>query len=249
MKLFDEFHFGVIPLLALLWLVMALGLRRYPTLARTSLHASLRAGLQVLALGVALGVIFDHDSWFANLLALTLMLLFATLEGKNTPLRRYPRAILFVVMTLSLLLALTLGLLTQTLSPHSREFIPLSGMILGNSLSAYLLAASILQEQLVGNLPAIKGRIALGIPLHLATQEERDRALEKALIPILNNLRNLGVIFIPGAMTGMILAGLDPIKAASLQLSIMILLLFGSLSACYILTRFLYREIFCIYQV
>lgn len=246
MKLLEGFHLGTGALLLLALLVILFLWRSHPLLARQSLIASSRALIQISLLGVALLWIFEHDSWFFNLIALLLMLLFASLEAKESGFSRRPRLILFLVLGGSSLIALPLGLLTQTLSGSSREFIPIAGMVVGNSLSAYLLCAKTLQEQLLGNLPLIEGKLALGDTLAHATQEERQRTMERAMLPLLNSLKNLGVIFIPGAMTGMLLAGFEPMQAASLQLSIMLLLFFGSLSACYITSHYLYKEVFYI---
>ncbi len=81
MKLLEGFHLGTGALLLLALLVILFLWRSHPLLARQSLIASSRALIQISLLGVGLLWIFEHDSWFFNLIALLLMLLFASLEA------------------------------------------------------------------------------------------------------------------------------------------------------------------------
>ena len=119
-------------------------------------------------------------------------------------------------------LAYALQLLGPTTSP--RVWIPVSGMLFGNTLTAVSLAASTLTNELVTHADAVEWRLCRGATAPEALQPLREATAFAALTPALNMLRVAGIIHIPGMMTGQILAGQPPYQAAAYQVLIFCLI-------------------------
>ena len=92
----------------------------------------------------------------------------------------------------------------------------------------------------------IEVALSLGLPSAMAMEEFGKEAVKAAIMPTLDRLKTLGVIFIPGAMTGLIMAGTDPIVAAEYQMIVYFMITGGgvitSLTAVYLLRKKVFTE-------
>jgi putative ABC transport system permease protein len=84
----------------------------------------------------------------------------------------------------------------------------------------------------------IEAYLALGAPPELAAADCLKQGLLSGLIPSIDNMKNLGLVWIPGVMTGMLLSGADPLEAASIQIAIFTAILAASLIASSLLLRY-----------
>lgn len=73
--------------------------------------------------------------------------------------------------------------------------------------------------------PQIEAGLALGASPRQCTQDLTRRAVRLAMVPVIDSTKTMGIVFLPGAMTGMILAGADPLQAVRLQVVVMFMLL------------------------
>ncbi|EEC42684.1 predicted protein [Phaeodactylum tricornutum CCAP 1055/1] len=105
-----------------------------------------------------------------------------------------------------------------------RTWIPVSGMLFGNVLTAATIAASSLTSQLVTQQNGIEWQLCRGASVKEALQETRRVAATNALTPVLNMLSVAGVVHVPGMMTGQLLAGQAPYQAAAYQVVIFFLI-------------------------
>ncbi len=106
-----------------------------------------------------------------------------------------------------------------------RYFIPLGGMIVGNGMNAISIALDRLFSGLRANRQAIEMILALGGTREEASRDVVREAVRAGMIPILNSMMTVGIVFLPGMMTGQILAGADPVSAIRYQIVIMLMLL------------------------
>lgn len=199
-------------LLAFLPVVVVLGLLWHWGLGYgKATYAMARMLLQLMLIGYALVYIFEADSSLIVLLVLLVMVLASGWIALNTvmPLRRA----LFPVTAFSLLVGggLTLALMTVVvlrLDPWymPRYMIPLGGMVFANALTSISLAAERLHTELEQGLGFI---------------EARNQAYQTALIPVINSLFAVGLVSLPGMMTGQILSGVSPFIAARYQIMVM----------------------------
>jgi putative ABC transport system permease protein len=105
-----------------------------------------------------------------------------------------------------------------------RYFLPLGGMVIGNSMNAIAIALERLLNDLKTNRKEVEMKLCLGADYKEATALLVANAMRAGMIPTINSMMTVGVVFIPGMMTGQILAGADPVLAIKYQIVVMIML-------------------------
>jgi putative ABC transport system permease protein len=203
--------------------------RRQLELERPLAEASLRALAQLVAVGYVLRVLFaDGTSIWWSVAWVVFMALFAgwTIDRR---VERVDGVLWLASGALGLSAVVTLGaVFALGIFPfESRYLVPIAGMMIGNPLKSGVLSVRRTVDELAEQRPAIEARVALGMPWREASRPFVRRALRDALTPQVETTRAVGLIFLPGAMTGLILAGVDPIDAVLVQAAIMFLILGG----------------------
>ena len=102
-----------------------------------------------------------------------------------------------------------------------RYFIPLGGMIMGNSMTSVALGAERLHSGLLGSSAEVEGALMLGATPADAARPFVKHAFGAAVLPTVNSMMGMGIVFLPGMMTGQILAGAEPVEAVKYQILIM----------------------------
>ena len=105
--------------------------------------------------------------------------------------------------------------------------VPVAGMLIGNSMKSAIVVSERLVEGLSEQRAEVEARLALGQPWVVASRPILRSVMRTALSPQIENTKALGIVFLPGAMTGLILAGVDPLDAVLVQLALMYLILGG----------------------
>jgi len=117
-------------------------------------------------------------------------------------------------------------------------FIPIAGMLIGNSMTGISLGLYTLMNGFKQELKKIEGLLMLGANHTEAMKFLVSQSFEAAIIPTLNSMIGMGIVFLPGMMTGQILSGTSPLIAISYQIAIMFGIL-GSVSmTVYLFLRF-----------
>lgn len=180
---------------------------------------SVRAFLQLVAVGYALKQIFDLQSVWLVLAALLVMILVGAHAAAGR-LRQIRRAftITFIAMTVGSAITLSIMLVFDIITMEARYIIPLGGMIISNAMNASALTAERIASDIRQNAAAVETALALGKSWRAASRPYQKAAVVAGMLPILNFLKTVGIVALPGAMTGMILAGVEPIEAILLQI-------------------------------
>ena len=110
-------------------------------------------------------------------------------------------------------------------SLDARTLIPLAGLMIGNSMTATVLVARRVFEELRDKRDEVEARLALGQTSWDAAAPYVRNSLRTALIPQIETTKAVGLVFLPGAMTGLILAGVDPFDAVLVQAAVMYVVL------------------------
>jgi putative ABC transport system permease protein len=179
---------------------------RWQSGARTAMYAMARMLGQLLLIGYVLIYIFDSSDW--RVIAVVLMVML-TASGWIAILHALGAITVGGVLTLALVTQLVIGV-EPWFSP--RFVVPLAGMTLAGSMNAVSLAADRFQAEISGGTDYLQAR---------------QRSFRTALIPIINSLFAVGLVALPGMMTGQILAGVSPLIAAKYQIVVMTML-FGA---------------------
>ncbi len=204
--------------IAILPVVIVIGIMfRWSAGAGTAMYATLRMLIQLLLIGYVLIYVFESDQP-AFIVAILVMMLGIASWIAIRPLRiKQPQIYLNSLAAISIGGVLTLALVSQVVigvepwfSP--RYVVPLAGMIFAGAMNAVSLAAERLQSEHDRGLPYL---------------EARRIALQAALIPITNSLFAVGLVSLPGMMTGQILSGVSPLVAVKYQIVVMTML-FGA---------------------
>lgn len=192
---------------------------------KTIFYSSIRAFIQLMTLGIVLAFILDsEETWIIPLILLGMLSFAARVAKSRCPLEAKSYRIPFLTLGMTLIFILIPLISLNILHPIPREIIPIGGMIIGNSLNAYTISVERFKSELQNTLQEFEARLALGEAYESAIMYVRRKAIKAGIIPIVNTLKTVGAVFIPGVMTGMILAGADPFMAASYQLVIVYML-------------------------
>ncbi len=179
---------------------------------------SVRAFVQLIAIGYALKFIFDLESLWLIFGAILIMITVGshTAAGK---VKTHKGAFLIAFVSIMTGSAITLGLMLvlNIITLEAKYVIPLAGMIVGNSMNAAALTTDRITSDIRLNAPAIEAALALGKSWREASRPYQKSASIAGMLSILNFMKTVGLVALPGAMTGMILAGAEPLSAVLLQ--------------------------------
>lgn len=201
---------------------------------------AVRALVQLLLLGLVLSHLFDLNSPFWNLLFGPLMGLFAAFAIRSRLGEGRPAvAKLFVFLCVN---AFPLAVFANwSLFPETfllpKTFLPLLGFLLGNSLNGITLTLLGLQEKLLTAKKLWRTLFGLGAPLTPFVGETRASSLALGLTPLINNMAVMGVVSIPGLMTGQIFAGAWPLQAAISQYGVVVVIAAAIFGSSYLAVR------------
>ena len=110
---------------------------------------------------------------------------------------------------------------------EGRTLVPVAGMTIGNAMKAAVVGANRLVDVVADHRPEIEARLALGLPGREALRPFLRSILRTAISPQIEQTAALGIVFLPGAMTGLIIAGVEPMDAVRTQLALMYVILAG----------------------
>jgi putative ABC transport system permease protein len=247
------------PIIGLSWLdlvlaagliLIAAGLSRWQRvgLGRDIVIGGIRAVVQLVLVGYVLIYIFQLDRWYLVVLALLVMLGVATKEAVGRQ-RQQTRALYGIVGTAMLigsgLTLVYIGIAVVHMEPwyNARYVIPLFGMIVGNAMNAAALAAERLAGEIDARRAEIEAYLALGARPAFATREAVRSAIRASMIPMVNSLMVVGIVALPGMMTGQIIAGASPLTAVRYQIVVMFMLM-GSVAITGATVTLWYRKTF-----
>jgi putative ABC transport system permease protein len=208
-----------------------------------------RTVAQLLLVGYVLRWIFEVRAlpWVA--LAFAVMLGAAAWTASRRTARRIPGLLGLSGLALALGSGLTTFAVTALIVRADpwwdpRYFLPLAGMIVGNAMNAAALAAERLQAEISGRRDQIEELLALGASPRQATADAVRTALRAALVPTVNAMLTVGLVSLPGMMTGQMIAGAEPTTAARYQIVVMFMLTSATTVSAIVLATLLYRRFF-----
>ena len=230
----------------LIAVAVAISLVRHLGLERSIVWAAMRALVQLLLVGFALRLVVDDDdplvwSW----LWIAVMVVFASWTvQRRAP--EVPGAFWLGLASFTATAAVTLGVLfgLQVFELTGRALVPLGGMMVGNSLAGTVLAGRRVVAEAEEHADLIEARLALGLSSADAFRPHVRAALRDALVPQIETTKAVGIVFLPGAMVGLILAGVEPADAVKVQVAVMYLVLGSVATTTTVMSLGLSRRLF-----
>ncbi|NLZ82808.1 MAG: iron export ABC transporter permease subunit FetB [Clostridiales bacterium] len=218
------FQFSLIYLLLIVILVIMKRSKINQT--KLLLIASVRMTVQLMLAGLILTYIFKNPHPVFVIIYLVAMVSFSVhrVLAKHKDLNKKFK--LSITLSLALSGLFVLGYFVTAVVGESffnpQYTIPLAGMIIGNSMTGVTLGMKTFTENLKNQRNRIEALLNLGVTPRKILLPFVNNALETALLPTMNNMLGMGIISLPGMMTGQILSGTEPTTAIMYQIAIMI---------------------------
>ena len=233
---------GVAISLVLVVLALGISLRNGLKLEADLAIATVRAVIQLSVVALVITFVFEHELLAAGVVV---VMLAAAAWTSGSRLKGLPRARLLAVFAISsgsiVALVILFGAGVFDLEP--RYLIPIAGMLIGNCMTAVSVAGTRVSEELSDKTLEVEARLALGVRAKDALRPYIRRAATTALIPVIDTTKTVGLITLPGAFTGMLLAGASPAQAARVQLVVLFMLL-GAVAIAGMATTMLVTKMF-----
>jgi putative ABC transport system permease protein len=212
--------------LALIAVAIAVSFWRRAELEQDIAVAVLRSFLQLTAVGYVIQAIFDTDSLWLVAALLVGMVAFGTWTACGRA-KAVPAAAGSIFLALSVAATVTLGLVLAlgVFKAEPRYLVPVGGMVIGNSMTAVAVALNRLADEVHDGRRQIEAMLALGATSFQAARAIVTRSLRSGMIPLVDSTKTTGIVFFPGTMVGMLVAGAEPVDAVRLQIVLLWVLL------------------------
>jgi UDP-glucose/iron transport system permease protein len=212
--------------------VMLLALRRGVDLRKELPLAQLRGIAQIVIVGLILTAMLHGSRWLALLVLAGMVIAAASIVRKRA--QRIPRGFTLALTSMSigagsvLAIMIALGVVPLQIT----LLIPVGSMIIANTMNMQSLFLDRLRSEIVAHTGEIEAALSLGATSSVAIRPYLLAAYRTSLIPSIDNIRSLGIVWIPGIMAGMVLSGAQPIYAALYQFVILTTIFSASALTC-----------------
>ncbi|QCP49514.1 iron export ABC transporter permease subunit FetB [Trinickia violacea] len=218
-------------------------------LGRKLAWAAVRTVVQLLAIGYVLSWVFANARWYVVLPLMALMTIIAGFAGSQRGARTYrgqlADSITSIWISSWLVAAVGLFVVIRIHPWYEPQYaIPILGMVLGNTLTGVSLGIERMTEELTARRDRVDMALALGATRWEAAQGPAKQAVRAGMIPTLNQMAVVGVVSLPGMMTGQVLAGQSPLQAVRYQIVIMFLIAASSALGTVGAVLLTYRRLF-----
>ena len=233
--------------LALGLVLVALGLSNKEKLGLTKdiMVAVVRTVLQLVVIGYVLKYIFQLDHLIVTI-AMSLVIVFnashQAYKRNPNPHKQFRHAFLAILSST----AVTLGLLmlSGAIKPLPSQIIPISGMIASNSMVAIGLCYREMHTAFTDQRQQVLEKLSLGAPIKLASLSILQQSIRTAMQPTIDSAKTVGLVSLPGMMSGLIFAGVDPVYAIKYQIMVMFMLLSATSLGSVVAGYFAYKDYF-----
>ncbi|MBR3117848.1 MULTISPECIES: ABC transporter permease [Oceanobacillus] len=195
-------------------------------LEKDTIVAVIRSTIQLLAVGYVLQFVFDSESMIFIILMIMLMIFAATHNArkkgvtiKGITWKLVSTYVFIEVLTQSILLGF------HIIPPTAQYIIPISGMMIGNSMVLSILFLNRFTAEIDTHQDKAELILSLGGTPKQAIHKQLITSIQASTIPTIESQKTIGLVQLPGMMSGQIIAGADPIQAVQFQLLILFLVL------------------------
>ncbi|MHA1928684.1 MAG: ABC transporter permease [Candidatus Thorarchaeota archaeon] len=206
---------------------------------------TIRGTIQIILMGLILVYIFNISDMLIMFGVLTFMASFAAYTTASN-LENIPgvfKAALPAIL-LGSLSVMGACVLLGVVEPIGEFVIPMGGMVIGNSMTIAVLVIDRMWSNAQKQRSLIETALALGASPYQAVELTIRESIESGLLPSLNRYLSLGIVSIPGLMSGMIIGGANPIVAALFQVVVFIMIFLASVIVGLVISRLFLNEMF-----
>lgn len=232
--------------LILLAIIVLLSLWKRINIEKTIVVSVIRGFIQIILMGSVLIIIFS----FQSLLILYLILIFMCFFASLTAAQRYKYPYIFRIELISIL-AGSLSVISIVIfsgilpAPVKGEYvIPLGSMVIANAMVITMIVVERMFSSIKKSKGIIEAALSLGDTSSNAVKNILKESYRAGLMPTINRVAVLGIVTIPGLMSGMIIGGVNPVIAAVYQVVIFLMILSSAFIASIIATKMFLKHIF-----
>lgn len=205
----------------------------------------LRAIIQLIIVGYVLDVIFGLEKPIYIIILVLIMVINAAVNTK----KRGPGIervvfISFVSMVVGTVVTMTVLVVAGAIDFTANEVIPVAGMVVSNSMVAIGLSYRNLNNAFKNRRAEVEVKLSLGADIKEASKDILRESVKLAIIPTIDSAKTLGIVSLPGMMTGLILAGTSPLIAIKFQIMVTFMILSSSSVATMMATYLSYKSFF-----
>jgi len=214
--------------LVYLLLIIVLAIMRKSNIKKTKLLiiSSVRMTVQLVLAGLILTYILKNPHPIFTLSYILVMIVFSIyyVLSKNKDINnRFKFVIAMSLFLTGLFMIVFFVMVIVGIDIFNPQYtIPLAGMIVGNSMTGVTLAIKVFKESILSGKAKIESLLNLGATPDKVLLPYVNNSLETALLPTINSMIGMGIVFLPGMMTGQILSGTLPLTSIMYQIAIMI---------------------------
>ncbi|MDO4813529.1 MAG: iron export ABC transporter permease subunit FetB [Gemella sp.] len=230
---------------SLVLLAMGISQKEKLGLSKDIFFAIIRTVLQLTLTGYILKYIFQVSNVFLSLAMVLIIIYNASSQAKKrNPNKSSKQWHSFVAILLST--GLTLGVLIASgaIKFVPSQIIPISGMIASNSMAAIGLAYKSMYNSFKDNRQQILEKLSLGASVKLTSQSILRDSIKTGMQPTIDSAKTVGLVSLPGMMSGLIFAGVDPVHAIKYQIMVMFMLLSATSLGSMVAAYFSYKSYF-----
>ena len=205
----------------------------------------LRAIVQLIIVGYILDVIFGLKNPICTLILILIMIVNAAVKTKKRG-RGINKVftISFVSILIGASVTISILVISGVIKFSPNEIIPIAGMIISNSMIAIGLSYTNLNNSFKNKREEVEVKLSLGADVKEASKSILRDSVKVAIIPTIDSAKTLGIVSLPGMMTGLILAGVSPLTAIKFQIMVTFMLLSASAVSTIIATYLCYKDFF-----
>jgi putative ABC transport system permease protein len=228
-------------------LVILLARRRAPGLLKEVPLAELRGILQIVAVGAILAALLHGPAWTSIFVLAGMIFAAASIVRKRA--KKIPRAFVLALISIgsgagSILVVMTI---TGVIPLKILTLIPVGSMVIANTMNTQSIFLDRFRGEVVAHVGEIESALALGATADTAVERYLQAAFRASLIPAIDNIRSLGIVWIPGIMAGMVLSGSSPLYAALYQFVVLTTIFSSSALACFVASYLVTRRVFSVH--
>jgi putative ABC transport system permease protein len=224
--------------------VMLLARRRAPSLFKELPWAELRGLVQIVAVGAILAFMLRGPQWTSLLVLVAMMLAAASIVRKRA--KRIPRAFVLALASICAGTGAVLAIMIAfgVIPLKIMMLVPVGSMVIANAMNTQSLFLDRLRGEVTSHVGEIESALALGAGPDAALLPYLKAAFSACLIPSIDNIRSLGIVWIPGIMAGMVLSGASPLYAALYQFVVLTTIFSASALTCFVSSHMVTSRLF-----
>lgn len=198
--------------------------RRGIHVERDTVVALLRGITQIVIVGYVLTLVLGSTLWVSALVLLGMMVAGSYIAAQRT---KHIPGVIQVTLSAILIgagLVISAMVFLGVIDTAPASLIPVGSMLTANAMNTCALALDRFRAEIEAHTGQIEAGLALGAAPNVVLAPYVQASVQASIIPAVNNLRSLGIVWIPGLMAGMVLAGTDPLQAAIYQFVVIAML-------------------------